>query len=105
MAWVRVLVMPIRSCYATDSASMVGKAITLIKAVGDLETQIKQRKKATTNNPFKKAWNLQIDGDLWNIAFLAASKRRADNHTLKKVKGHATTKDILDSKSTIKDKV
>ena len=45
MAWVRVLAMPIRSCYATDSASMMGKAMKLIKAVEEREKQIEQGKK------------------------------------------------------------
>ena len=54
MAWVRVLAMPIRSCYATDSASMMGKATKLIKAVEEQEKQIKQGKKATAENPLRK---------------------------------------------------
>ena len=56
MAWIRVLAIPIRGCYATDSASMLGKAIKLIKAVEDLETQIRDGKKVSKTNPFKKAW-------------------------------------------------
>ena len=60
MAWIRVLAMPIRSCYATDSASMVGKAIQLIKAVEEREKQIEQGNKVHTTNPFRKAWGNKL---------------------------------------------
>ena len=96
--------MPIRSCYATDSASMMGKAIQLIKAVEHLETQKKQGKKATTKNPFKKAWGLQTDGDLWQQAWLAVVKRGPRNQSLRKVKGHATMEDIQKGISNAEDK-
>ena len=62
MAWVRVLAIPIRSCYATDSASMLGKPIKLIKAVEDLETQIRDGKKASKTKTFKKAWGCRRMG-------------------------------------------
>ena len=44
MAWVRALARPMISCYATDSASMMGNAIKLIKAVEDFETQVSNGK-------------------------------------------------------------
>ena len=37
LAWLRVLALPIRSHYATDSAAMLGKAIRLIDAVRAVE--------------------------------------------------------------------
>ena len=47
---------------------------------------------------------LQIDGDLWEQAWKAVLKRGAGNQTLRKVKGHATEQDVIDGKSTEKDR-
>ena len=104
MAWIRVLALPIRSCYATDSASMMGKAIKLIKAVEEREKQIEQGKKVNTTNPFKKAWGLQTDGDLWQQAWIAVVQRGARNQSLRKVKGHATSEDVQQGLSNKEDK-
>jgi len=62
MAWIRALAIPMRSCYATDSASMMGKAIKLIKTVEDLEMQISNGKSISKNNPSKKAWGCKKMG-------------------------------------------
>ena len=66
-------------------------------------------KKATGNdrkrgNPFGNAWGLQIDGDLWEQAWLAVLKRGTGNQSLRKVKGHATEKDIENGISNPDDK-
>ena len=55
-------------------------------------------------NPFGKAWGLQTDGDLWKQAWLAVLKRGTGNQSLRKVKGHATEKDIENSISNPDDK-
>ena len=47
---------------------------------------------------------LQIDGDLWEQAWIAVLKRGSGNQALRKVKGHATEEDIANGKSNPKDK-
>ena len=64
----------------------------------------KQGEKATTNNPFKKAWGLQTEGDLWQQAWYAVVKRGSRNQSLRKVKGHATMEDIQKGISNADDK-
>ena len=55
-AWIRVLAIPCRSCYATDSASMMKKALKLIAAAEwDMEENAKGIK-IRRGNPFKKPW-------------------------------------------------
>ena len=44
--------------------------------------------------PFGKAWGLQVDGDLWEVAWNAVLKRGIGNQYLRKVKGHATEEDV-----------
>ena len=93
-AWIRVLTIPCRSCYATDSASMMKKANRLIVAA---EREIKEETdgiKVKRGSPFGKPWGLQTDGDLWQLAWEAIKTRGAGNQTLRKVKGHATEKDV-----------
>ena len=54
IAWVSVLALPIRSCYATDSASMMSKAVKLIEAA---EKYGRSRANGSTQymkNPFRK---------------------------------------------------
>ena len=47
---------------------------------------------------------LQVDGDLWEQAWIAVKKRGAGNQSLRKVKGHATGKDVEKGISTSKDR-
>ena len=56
-------------------------------------------------NPFRKAWGLQTDGDLWEQAWLAVLKRGANNQDLRQIKGHATDKHIQEGKATREDKI
>ena len=50
--------------YATDSASMLSKALKLIKAAEkDLEEEA-QGTVIKRGNPFGEAWGLQVGGDL-----------------------------------------
>ena len=92
MAWIRVLALPFRSCYATDSAAMLGKAVRLIEAARNEECSEAQGSHRTktrikAKNPFKKPWGLQTDGDLWQQAWIAVVQRGAANQSLRKVKG------------------
>ena len=85
-AWIRVLAIPCRSCYATDSASMMNKALRLIRAAErDLDEEAKGIK-TKRGNPFGKPWGLQVDGDLWEQAWIAVKQRGTGNQTLRKVK-------------------
>ena len=95
-AWITVLTMPIRSRYATDSKSMMDKALQLIEAARKMEEQHARHmnKARRPKNPFRKAWGVQVDGDLWEQAWLAVSKRGARSQTVRKVKGHATNDDV-----------
>ena len=83
---------------------MMSKALKIIAAA-------EQRMKETKNgiikfrgNPFGKSWGLQVDGDLWEQAWLAVLKRGTGDQSLRKVKGHATEKDIEKGISNPKDK-
>ena len=80
--------------YATDSASMPNKALRLIQAA---ERNLREKANGTITkrgNPFGKAWCLQVDGDLWEVAWNAVLKRGIGNQYLRKVKGHATEEDV-----------
>ena len=94
MAWLSLLAMPFRSNYATDSAAMLGKALRLIDAVQKQEDLPAGSSRSKTKNPFGKPWAVQTEGDLWEQAWAAVSKRGAGNQKLRKVKGHATQEDI-----------
>ena len=74
-AWLQVLAIPVRSHYATDSASMMGKALKLIEAAKDYEDVKAQGKPYRKKNPFGKTCGLQTDGDLWEQAWIAVLKR------------------------------
>ena len=47
---------------------------------------------------------MQVDGDLWEQAWQAVRRRGSGNQKLRKVKGHATAKDIELGRSTAEDK-
>ena len=103
-AWIRVLAIPCRSCYATDSASMMSKALRLIKAAErDLQEE-EQGSQIMRGNPFGKPWGSQVDGDLWEQAWIAVRQRGVGNQTLRKVKGHATEKDVAEVIAIAKDR-
>ena len=59
MAWIRVLGLPYRTMYATDSACMLGKAKKLIEVARQFEEKSKGEGRAPSEgkqmrNPFKK---------------------------------------------------
>ena len=85
-AWIRVLAIPCRNMYATDSASMMSKACKLIKAAERCITGKSNGTEIKRGNPFGKPWGLQIDGDLWEQAWKAVLKRGSGNQALRKVK-------------------
>ena len=59
-AWIRVLAIPCRSCYATDSASMMSKALRLINAAErDLDEEEKGNQ-IKRGNPFGKPWDFKL---------------------------------------------
>ena len=55
-AWLRVLAIPCRSLYATDSASMMSKALKLIKAAERTITEQLTGNNEKRGNPFGKPW-------------------------------------------------
>ena len=61
-------------------------------------------KPVDTSCPFRKQWGLQTDGDLWKIAWHAILARGSRSQILRKVKGHATTEDIRQGRSTVEDR-
>lgn len=78
-AWIRVLAIPCRGIYATDSASMMNKALRLIAAAErDLDEETKGIN-IKRGNPFGRPWGLQTDGDLWQQAWLAVKSRSIGN--------------------------
>ena len=80
------LAIPRRSLYATDSASMMSKALKLIAAVEKLMEEKKKGIVKLRRNPFGKAWGVQVDGDLREQAWLAVMKRGTWKQSLRKVK-------------------
>ena len=102
-AWITALSKPIRSNYATDSASMLGKALHLLQLAQHIEEKEEAGIKVEKQNPLKKVWGLQRDGDLWELAWQAILTRGANNKRLRKVKGHATEIDIAEGRSNNKD--
>ena len=101
-AWIGALTLPIRSRYATDSASMMDKAIQMMKAAERYEEQDTPRR---FRNPFKKPWGLQTDGDLWEQAWIGLLARGAGNQQMRKVKGHATDEMVNNGTVKKEDKV
>ena len=53
-AWIRVLAIPCRSMYATDSASMLGKAMGRIAAAERDQKEKEQGKQVMRGNPCGK---------------------------------------------------
>ena len=51
-----------------------------------------------------KPWGLRVDGDLWEQARIAVKKRGTGNQSLRKVKGHATEKDVEKGISASQDR-
>ena len=82
----------------------MSKTLRLIKAVErDLQEE-EQGSLIKRGNLFGKPWGSQVDGDLWEQAWIAAKTRGVGNQTLRKVKGHATEKDVAEGMSTAKDR-
>ena len=63
-AWLIALTIPLRSNYATDNKSVVGKANEIIRTAIEMENILKEGKGRTKTHPLGKAWGLQTDGDL-----------------------------------------
>ena len=90
--------------YATDSASMLNKALRLIQAAERNLREIANGAITRRGNPFGKAWGLQVDGDLWEQAWNAVLSRGIGNQYLRKVKGHATEEDVSKGLATSEDR-
>ena len=55
-------------------------------------------------NPFGKPWGLQMDEDLWKMAWNAVAIRGSKSETIRKVKAHATEEDSRKGLSKHKDR-
>ena len=97
--WLLILTEPVRTMYATDSASMLNKAKQLLAAAKRIAEEEEQGKHVRKDNPYKRPWGLQRDGDLWQQAWTAILQRGVESQDLRKVKGHATPKDIAEGRS------
>ena len=104
MAWLRVLAIPIRSHYASDSKAVVVKANKLLEAARKQEQNATNPNHCLTKNPFGKPWGMQPDGDLWEQAWHAVLRRGAESQRIRKVKGHATEADVQDGTATRQDR-
>lgn len=87
IAWVRVLALPIRSCYATDSASMMGKAIKLIKAVEEREKQIEQGKRSVQRIPSERHGGFKLTVTCGNKRGWLLSKEVQEINRLERSRG------------------
>ena len=67
--WILALSIPVNSMYATDSASMLGKAEALLNVARKMKEDEAKGKKVNWSKPFKKPWGLHKDGDLWRQAW------------------------------------
>ena len=103
VAWIIVLTKPVRSKYATDSKSMLDKAVFLLQQAERIEEKQRRGEKVSTANPFEKAWGLQKDGGLWELPWKAILRREARSQKIRKVKGHATNDDVQQGRSTRED--
>ena len=83
---------------------MMDKAIQLLQQAAKMEERQGKGEKVNTCKPFKKAWGLQKDGDLWGTAWKAVLHRGASNQKIRKVKGHATEQDVAQGRSTAEDR-
>ena len=83
---------------------MMSKALRLIKAAERGLDEEEQGTQTKRGNPFGKPWGLQVDGDLWEQAWIAVKLRGIGNQTLRTVKGHAIAKDVAEGISTAKDR-
>ena len=99
-----VLTKPFRSNYATDSASLVDKATQLLEAAKKVEDEEARGIHLKRDNPFKKQWGLQTDGDLWQQAWCAILVRGHQNQSIRWFKGHAEQDDIDNGTTTREDK-
>ena len=85
---------------------MLGKALRLIEAAKKEEQEGQaSQDHIRPKNPFGKPWGLQVDGDLWEQAWIAVKKRGAHNQKLRKVKGHADDDDVAAARATKEDQV
>ena len=82
----------------------MARPYTYLEKAKELERKEKEGIKVGKQNPYRKAWGLQKDGDLWEMAWAAILKRGAASQTIRKVKGHATKADIVEEISNEEDK-
>ena len=64
VAWIAMLTQPIRTMYATDSASMLSKAQMLLQAAKDLEEKEARGEQVNKQKPFNKPANT-LQQTLW----------------------------------------
>ena len=81
IVWILVLSLPMRSKYATDSASMLAKAKKLIEAEKAKEELEAQGKKAPTRNPFRKPWGSKKTGASGNKPGKQSSREEQQTRT------------------------
>ena len=80
---------------------MLGKALILLAKAAEIESKDSRQERVTNRrNPYRRAWSMQKDGDLWEIAWQAILRRGARSQKIRKVKGHATQQDIDNGIST-----
>ena len=93
---------PVTFKFATDSAAMFMKAREMLKAAKERSLNNFMTPNVT-RNPFGKELGLQRDGDMWKVAWQAIGMRGFKSQDPRRVKGHATSEDINEGRSSEKD--
>ena len=76
--WIAMMTKPMRIMYATDSASMLGKAVALLQAAKEIEEKEERGETVNKQKPFKKTWDfreMEISGRLHGMRFCNVDHR------------------------------
>ena len=98
-ALIRAMLIPAPLHVALDNQATVDKFNSLKKAAIKMQASSGYPHLNKTH-PLKKPWQLQQDGDIWRLVWLAINQRGPRQTAVSKVKGHATQEDITNGLTT-----
>ena len=102
-AWLVALTRGVAVHMGSDSQSLITKANAMLKT---LQERQGDATKMSWPRPRKlrKPWSLQPDGDLWQQVWRAIAERGPHAQKLTKVKGYATSEDVVEERVRGRDK-